>query len=152
MSHSRHASDSSAQQIGEAALVSLLREKLGYDLATGTVHLNDGVAVQLDGFSREHQTLCEVYCRIGALKGSQPDKLASDMLKLVLVERELGGGWRKILCMADAMAAKSLQGRSWLAAATRAMSFEVVVLELPAEVMRSITAAQDRQKMINRSA
>lgn len=120
-------------------------------LVSTAVPLNDGVVVQIDGINKEHRILCEVYSRIGTLKGSQPDKLASDMLKLVLAERQLGGSWRKVLCLADPFAAKPLQGRSWLAAAARTMGFEIVVVPLSPELRASIVIAQVRQKMVNSS-
>ena len=149
MNKIQHASDSATQRNAESAVISLLQERLGCTLASTAVTLNDGVIVQIDGFNRECRLLCEVYSRIGTLKGSQPDKLASDMLKLVLAERQLGGTWRKILCLADPLAAKPLQGRSWLAAAARTMGFEVVVVPLTSELRESIVSAQGRQKMVN---
>lgn len=147
--NSRHVSDSLEHSEAETTVLGLVQLKAGCSLAEETLPLGDGVLVKVDGINRDHRVLCEVYSRIGRLKGSQPDKLASDMLKLVLAERALGGTWRKLLCLADSEAAKCLQGKSWLAAAARQMGFEVVVVELPSSTRERILAAQRRQVMVN---
>ena len=145
----RHASDSFEQREGEAVILTLLQVELGCPLVEEVLPLGDGAVVKIDGINREHRILCEVYSRIGKLKGAQPDKLASDMLKLSLAERALGGAWRKLICLADPDAASCLLGKSWLAAAARRMDFEVRVCELPPAVRERILAAQRRQRMVN---
>jgi hypothetical protein len=147
--NSRHVSDSLEQREVETAVLSLVQLEVGCSLVEETLPLGDGVLVKVDGINREHRVLCEVYSHIGRLKGSQPDKLAADMLKLVLVERALGGNWRKLICLADADAAKYVQGKSWLAAAVRQMGFKVVVVKLPSTTRERILEAQRRQVMVN---
>lgn len=147
----RHASDSLEQREAEVVVLKLVQHELGCDLASESLAIGDGVSVRLDGINRDRHVLCEIYCRIGRLKGSQPDKVAADMLKLVLVERALGGQWRKLICFADHDAAKSFRGKSWLAAAVTRMGFEILVVELPAEVKTQLIAAQRRQVMVNES-
>ncbi len=147
----RHASDSLEQREAESAVLELVQAKLGCALVPESFSIGDGVSVKLDGINRDRHVLCEIYCRIGRLKGSQPDKVAADMLKLVLVERALGGQWQKLICFADNDAAKSFRGKSWLAAAVTRMGFEILVVELPAEVREQLIAAQRRQVMVNQS-
>jgi len=149
--NSRHVSDSLEQREAETIVLGFVQPKAGCSLAGEMLPLGDEVVVKVDGFNREHRVLCEVYSRIGRLKGSQPDNLASDMLKLVLAERALGGTWRKLLCFADSEAAKCVQGKSWLAATARQMGFEVVVVDLPSSTRERILAAQRRQVMVNLS-
>jgi hypothetical protein len=115
-----------------------------------SLSLEHGVAVNFDGVDDKARVLCEIYARIGPLKGSQPHKVAGDILKLFLAERSLGGNWRKIVCFADPVAAKLLAGRSWLAYAVREFGVRVEVIEISAELRESIAAAQKRQIMVNR--
>ena len=88
-----HASDSTEQRSAEVALRELINVTLGCTLHPETLDLGSGVKINVDGIDRSNRMLCEVYSRIGRLKGSQPDKVAGDMLKLMLAERMLGGTW-----------------------------------------------------------
>lgn len=146
----KHLSDSSEQREAELALLEALASDLGYALRPAVLPLKNGVSVNVDGFNEEARTLCEVYAHIGKAKGAQPAKLAKDILKLLTLERTLGGEWRKVLCLGDMRAASCLQGRSWLAAAVLELSVEVRVVELPAELRARVEAAQRRQVMVNR--
>jgi len=145
-----HASRSDEQQSVEHIIVEQLNLKLGLNLAAARLSLSESVYVQLDGLDEEKKTVCEVYARNGKLKGSQPDKVASDLLKMELVERLNGGQWRKIFCFGDPEAAKLLIGKSWLAAAAKRLNVEVHVASLPESVREKLIAAQLRQVMVNK--
>ena len=147
----RHVSDSLEQREAEVAVLTQVNKERGYSLAGDAVPVGDGVVVRVDGIDRERRVMCEVYSRIGRLKGSQPHKIASDMLKLALAERELGGKWLKLICFADSEAAKCVQGKSWLAVAALRMGFEVIVVELPSAIKERLLSAQRRQVMVNPS-
>jgi hypothetical protein len=112
--------------------------------------LNESSSVQLDGIDEKNQVVCEIYARIGRLKGSQPDKVASDLLKLCLIEQLRGSAWRKILCFASPEAAKIVLGKSWLAAAAKHFGVEVHVVALPENERELLLAAQARQIMVNK--
>lgn len=148
----RHVSDSLEQREAEAAVLELLNKERGYSLAGNALSVGDGAVVRVDGIDRGRRVLCEVYSRIGRLKGAQPHKVASDMLKLALAERELGGKWLKLICFADSEAARCVRGKSWLAVAARRMGFEVVVVTLPSSIRERLLSAQRRQVMVNPSA
>lgn len=77
-----HSSSSDVQQLAEPSMLQALNQKLGLDLRPVQSSLNDGIKVQLDGLDEEHKAVCEIYARIGELKGSQPEKIASDILKM----------------------------------------------------------------------
>lgn len=111
--------------------------------------MGDGIVVQIDGLDEANRVACEVYAHVGRLKGAQPDKVASDILKLSLVEARLGGTWRKIYCFADELAAKRLNGKSWLAAAALQHGVRVMVADLDPKQMSELRAAQTRQRMVN---
>jgi hypothetical protein len=104
----------------------------------------------VDGINRECRFICEVYSRIGRLQAAQVEKVASDVLKLGVLERALGGVWRKAMCFADDTAANVLRNRSWLARAARESGVEVIIVPLPEDVRAMVLAAQERQVMVNK--
>lgn len=144
-----HASSSVEHQVIESTILATLNEKLGLDLVPMRLALGESSSVQLDGLDEKCQAVCEVYARIGRLKGSQPDKVASDILKLCLFEQFRGSAWRKIVCFACPEAAKMFQGRSWLAAAVKLFGVEVHVISLPESERIKLLSAQARQVMVN---
>src|SRR5574338_451588 len=123
-----HLSSSIEQQSAEAVVLRLLSARLGCGLIGETIPLVGDGKAKVDGINRDERIVCEVYCRIGSLRGSQSDKVASDMLKLLLVEKTLGGAWRKILCFVDASAAQCVKGQSWLSVASKQFSCEIEVV------------------------
>ena len=145
-----HASSSIEHQDIEAEVLAALNEKLNLELVPKQLFLAERTSVQLDGLDEKNQAVCEVYARIGRLKGSQPDKVASDLLKLCLFEHLRGGAWRKILCFACPEAAKIVLGKSWLSAAAEHFGIEVHVVTLGHHEQALLLAAQARQVMINK--
>ena len=146
---SKHASDSSEQQAAERHLLSALAIELGVPVAPGVVSGLGCAPANLDGYSPDHRILAEAYSRHGKLKPAQLHKVASDALKLIFIERSLGGTGRKFVCFADSEASASLAGKGWLAQAIRHMGIEVRVYPLPPEVRSAVLAAQKRQVMVN---
>ena len=140
-----HKSDSLAQRTSEPVVLTQLNSDLNLTLQSQVINLPNGTSVQVDGFDEDMKTACEIYSRVGKLKGSQPDKLASDILKLILIERHLGGTWRKIICFVDTEAAKSLTNSSWLASTCKTFSIEVVTVAIPVNIRESLLRAQTVQ-------
>lgn len=89
--------------------------------------------------------LVEAYARIGALKGAQPRKLATDAFKLAWAGQKLGAT-RLILAVADETAAGYLRRPgAWLTPAIRDAGIEVIVAEIDDALRSTIIAAQARQ-------
>jgi hypothetical protein len=143
------ASDSVEQRDAEPLLIQTLSKEVGVWMEPGSPEGLAGPGVELDGFSREQRVLAETYARYGKLKPGQRHKIAGDILKMLYVERVLGGTWRKYLCFADEAAAQSVQGDGWLAQTVRTFGVEVRVYPLPAEMRDAVIAAQKRQVMVN---
>jgi len=146
---SLHRSDSFAQRTVEPLALAELNRELKLNLRPAVVKLPNDTRVQIDGFDEAAKIACEIYARVGKLKGSQPDKLASDILKLILVERHLCGKWQKIICFVDEDASKSLKNLSWLASTCDIFKIEVRVVQITELTRQSLLEAQSRQKMIN---
>lgn len=145
----RHKSDSYVQSSVEVELIRLLSTRERVVLAPATLTLRNGATVRIDGVNVKARVLCEVYAHIGKTRGSQPGKIAKDILKLVAVEKSRGRRYRKIICFADKAAAACVLGKSWLAEVARDLRVEVISLELTAQTATSIRAAQERQVMVN---
>jgi hypothetical protein len=143
------ASDSSEQRDAEPFLIKALSDDVGVWIEPGSPEGLSGPGVELDGYSREQRVLAEAHARHGKLKPAQRHKIASDILKMIYVERALGGTWRKYFCFADEAAAQSVQGDGWLAQTVREFGVEVRVYPLPEDVRDAVLAAQKRQTMVN---
>lgn len=90
----------------------------------------------------------EAYARQGRLKGSQPKKIAQDVLKLALLKRE--PGWertRAIIAFASHEARDSISG--WLALAAAEFGVELFVVGISEELRMRILDTQRRQVMVN---
>ena len=71
-------SSSVEQQSIEKYLLDTINKKYGLSLKSTKLDLQDGVQVQLDGYNKQNNAICEIYAHVGPLKGSQPNKVASD--------------------------------------------------------------------------
>ncbi len=146
----RHKSDSHVQRGVEAVLVRLLAKQERVSLEPHKVGLRNGAAVNVDGFNERKRVLCEVYAHVGKTRGSQPGKIAKDILKLVAAEKRLGGRWRKIICFANKDAAACVENRSWLSVVAEDLRIQVIVVKATARTIASVWAAQELQRMVNR--
>ena len=147
---SKHLSDSSEQQKAERFILAALEEELELRFDP-TATLSIDVGVELDAIDPEKRVVVEAYARVGPVHGAQLHKIKGDILKLALVEKKLGEGWRKIICFASEEAAKYVKGKSWVAEAAREFDVEVHVVKLPEDFESVVIAAQSRQKMVNPS-
>ena len=147
----KHASDSTEQQTAESYILENLSSKLGVELQSDKLKLPTGNTVQIDGLNEKNKVLCEIYARIGKLKGSQPDKVASDFLKMLFVEKAFGDKWDKHFCFASDEAASLVQGNSWLAKTAKVMGITIHVIKPNTNITNSLVEAQKRQVMINKN-
>ena len=147
---SKHLSDSTEQQTAEANILASLQGELGCNFSTDE-NLPIDVGVKPDAIDFKNQVVVEVYARIGEVKGAQLHKIKGDILKLALIGKRLGSGWRKVMCFASKEAAKYVQGKSWVAEAAREFGVEIFIIELPEEQKNKVVSAQKRQRMVNPS-
>ena len=147
---SKHLSDSTEQQTAEGYMLASLQKELGCSFDNHAV-LPIDIGVQPDAIDPRNKIVVEVYARIGEVKGGQLHKIKGDVLKLALIDKRLGSGWRKIICFASEEAAKYIKGNSWVAEAAREFNIEVYVVELPEDQKNRVVLAQNRQHMVNPS-
>ena len=144
-----HPSDSEVQRHAESVLVQAVAAKLSVALSKQTLKLPGGATVQLDGCNREERVACEAFARQGDMKSGQKRKLGNDILKLILVERRMGGAWRKILVVAGEGARASLSGGSWQALAVSEFGIDVLHAPFDAAISAEVLTAEKLQVMTN---
>ena len=105
--------------------------------------------MQPDFYSEEHRVIGEIFAHVGKPKKAQDNKIANDILKMLLLERTTGLQYRKILVVCDIDEKKKLEGQSVLAESIRQFGVEVMHVEIDAETQKQILAAQELQKMTN---
>jgi hypothetical protein len=146
----KHLSDSSEQQAAETYMLKSLEQKLELHFdPDATLPIEVGVIP--DAIDPINKVIVEAYARVGEVKGAQLHKIKGDILKLAVIEKMLGSGWRKILCFASDEAAKYVRGKSWVAEAAKVFSVEIQVVHLPLELRNNVVSAQKRQRMVNPS-
>lgn len=139
-----HVSDSAEQRAAERAIIAAVAEQLGVELTPARIPIEDA-HVEIDGASADRAVLVEAYARIGALKGAQPRKLATDAFKLAWAGQRLGAT-RLVIAVADEVVAGYLQRPgAWLTAALRDAGVDVLVAELDEDMRSAVQAAQSRQ-------
>ena len=82
-------------------------------------------------------------------KKAQNNKIANDILKMLLLDKISKTVHRKILVVCDKEELKALQGQSALSESIRQFGIEVLLVEIDDKIKQQIMDAQDRQKMIN---
>lgn len=142
-----HASDSAEQRAAEPLMLAALAARLGVPLAPCRIPVGEGATVALDGADLDRRVLVEVWAHQGTPRGSQPKKVLTDALKLLLVADVLPRRPdRLILCLSDpAAAAPFTTARSWAAVALQRFGVDVELVDLPAGVRSAVEKAQDRQ-------
>jgi hypothetical protein len=89
--------------------------------------------------------MCEAWAHIGLPKSAQRNKVMTDALKMVFIEKSLGMEFQKILIFADEEASKPFCGNTWQAKCLKAFNIETRIIELPPDIRERIVKAQKRQ-------
>jgi len=136
---------SKEQQEAEAYMIGKFSEELGHPLKQDRFDLANSGYAKVDGVSESPPVLCEAWAHIGKVRSAQNDKVMTDALKLVFLERSVGKPSRKVLLLSDEVARKNFTGRSWGAACLAHFSIETKVIDLPEDLRARVLEAQKRQ-------
>lgn len=112
----------------------------------------DGFSCRPDGTYKNDKgqwVFVEVYARQGQLKGAQPKKVCTDMLKLITAEKILKQPVQKYILFGSNEAMKCFQNNSWHKRAADEWNITLETGELSEQTKQSLKAAQARQKMVN---
>ena len=104
-----------------------------------------GVEIVPDFFSEATHVIGEIYAHMGKLRGSQGDKIAADILKMLLYEKKSGIQCRKYFVICSEEVEKQLLGKSALAESIKAFGVCVKRFPLDKDVTEELLRAQQRQ-------
>ncbi|PYY34484.1 hypothetical protein DEJ32_14855 [Curtobacterium sp. MCPF17_046] len=128
-------------------IIAAIAAHVGVPLAPARVEFEDGVRVELDGASEDQKVLVEAYAHVGALRGGQPKKLATDAFKLLWAGRKLEAT-RLVIAVIDVEVEQYLtRPKAWLTAALRDSGVEVIRVAIDDEAHARVEAAQQLQLM-----
>ena len=114
------------------------------------IYLSDNVTyMQPDFYSEEQLIVGEIFAHIGKPKKAQDNKVANDILKMLLLEKTTGKQYRKIIVVCDTDEKKKLEGKSVLAESIRQFGIEILCVEIDSDMKQQIIDAQKLQKMTN---
>jgi len=145
-------SDSTEQQLIESVILErlvkqeCLRVEQNVKISIGQSHLSH---IDPDFISREDRIIGEIYVHVGSMKKAQANKIANDILKMILLEKIEDCKYRKLLVVCDDAVKKQLTGYSYLSECIRQFEVEIIYIPLTDEERRTIKAAQIRQRMVN---
>ena len=105
--------------------------------------------MQPDFYSETECVIGEIFAHIGKPKKAQGNKIANDILKMLLLEKTTGKQYRKIIVVCDLAEKEALEGKSVLAESIRQFGIEILYIELDEETQMQILKAQELQKMTN---
>jgi hypothetical protein len=137
--------DSAEQQRAELEIVAAFALRRGLALVPTKFMVGDGVCVNVDAVDAEQRVLCEAWAHIGPPKSAQKQKVMTDALKLLLVERHLGYACRKVLLFADVEAHRRFVGKNWMAEALRRFDIEAALEPISDGLRERVVNAQKRQ-------
>lgn len=147
-----HKSSSHVQMQAEELIFQKVEDVLNIKLEKNRkIYLADNAFtyIQPDFYSEECKIIGEIFAHIGKPKKAQDNKIANDVLKMLLLEKITGQQYRKMLVVCDAAEQKKLHGQSALAESIRQFSVEIMYIELEDNMREQIIKAQELQKMTN---
>ena len=151
MSYSQKSS-SMEQMRAEEKIFLLVEKTLGVKLEKNPklfLANNEYTYIQPDFYSADNCIIGEIFAHIGKPKKAQDNKIANDILKMLLLEKIAKRSYRKIIVVCDEAEQKKLQGMSALSESIRQFGIEILYIQIDEQLRQEILNAQERQKMIN---
>lgn len=151
MSYSQKSS-SMEQMRAEEKIFSLVEKNLGVKLEKNPklfLANNEYTYIQPDFYSADNCIIGEIFAHIGKPKKAQDNKIANDILKMLLFEKIAKRSYRKIIVVCDEAEKKKLQGMSALSESIRQFGIEILYIQIDEQLRQEILNAQERQKMTN---
>ena len=148
----KHKSSSEEQVIAEQYIFEAIEKRLQIKLEHNRkIYLADNpfTYMQPDFYSEGLCIVGEIFSHIGKPKKAQNNKIANDILKMLLLDRITGKTYRKIIVVCDEIEWKKLNGKSVLAEIIGQFGIETIKIEIEDEMRNTILEAQKRQAMVN---
>lgn len=146
-------SDSGVQREIETLMLEKIKLLLKDDSLKSTrvpLDADETSYIHPDFFSEESKIIGEIHAHIGRLKGSQPGKIARDILKMNLLEETRKCKFRKYIAVCNEEEYKQLtEGDSFLKIAIETYDVKILLInDLNASVIERLEASMKRQNLI----
>lgn len=145
----REKSSSIEQQKAERIIFKKVKEWLNVELEENAKIFVGSTYMQPDFYSKEEGIIGEIFVHIGAPKKAQDNKIANDVLKMLLLEKIEGREYKKIIVVCDEQEEKKLIGTSILAECIDKFGVEVKKIDIEDDLRNTLIEAQKRQRMVN---
>ena len=145
-------SSSLEQQRAEDEIFCMVEDWLGCKVSRNPkvkIRNNDSVHIEPDFYSEEYSIIGEIFSHIGRNKKGQKGKIAADILKMLLIEKDRGRSYRKIIVVCDEMEEKALTGKSALAESIYQFGIELKIVDISDELRETLISVQKEQIMVN---
>ena len=145
-------SSSIEQVLAEEKIFTLVEKSLNVSLEKNPklyLSNNEYTYIQPDFYSAERCIVGEIFAHIGKPKKAQDNKIANDILKMLLLEKIAGKQYKKIIVICDEMEEKKLRGASALSESIRQFGVEIMYIQIDDQLRQEILKAQERQRMTN---
>ena len=142
-------SNSFEQQMAEQIIFEKVQNWLNKNLKENAKILVGKTYMQPDFYSKEDGIIGEIFAHIGKPKKGQDNKIANDILKMLLLEKLEKRTYRKIIGVCDEQEMKKITGTSVLAECIRQFDIEVKMINIETDLRTMLIAAQKRQRMTN---
>ena len=147
-----HRSSSHVQLQAESLLFEEVKQRLHVELVKNPrISVSDErpVYIQPDFYSADRLIVGEIFAHIGKPRKAQDNKIANDILKMLLLDEATGKKHRKIIVVCDVAEKAHLDGTSALAESIRRFQIEIMHIDPGNEMRQQVLQAQARQVMIN---
>ena len=101
-----------------------------------------------DFYSEEGKVIGEIHAHAGGLKKAQHDKIAGDVLKMLLYEKSRGCEFKKYIAVCCREEYEQLTGASYLAEAMRQFGVSVLLVDIPEDAYRRLQECMKKQNLI----
>ena len=143
----------------QAEIEAIMLRKIKKELCDDTIVKPDSLPLDTSGtvyispdfYSEENKIIGEIHAHIGRLKGAQPDKIASDVLKMLLFEKERGIKYKKYIAVCDQDEYKQLSGKSALAESIRVFGIELLFISIPEKDYERLQESIRKQNLLVKS-
>lgn len=138
---SKHLSDSTSQNEVEKNILDFLKDEFNCEFSKKI----DNLSYQPDFFNKEEKIVGEIYTSAD-LKGSRKHKITADCFKLIAIEKELGGNYKKYIIVDENVKRLLESEKGWRNNAMKLFGIELHVFNITEEDKQKLKEARIKQQ------
>lgn len=140
-------------QLGlENYIMEMMQKKLGISVLEKNPYLmldeDSKTSICPDFFSESERIIGEIHAHEGRLKPAQKNKIASDVLKMILYEKVRDCNFSKFIVVCDKEEYEQLSGASYLAEAIRKYEIKLLYVDIPVEYRKQLQDTMKKQNLM----